>query len=296
MKLKQMMLFGAMLLAISPVHASELELTTATASLLTAQSTLASLLGISTSSETFVPTTSTITNNSKETVYLVMLNQAKQQVNPNAISLQPDEFSYVPGNVTSIKVINQYQNQLIGETTLTLNRMYSITKNNDNWKMLMLPIEMAYNYKNNTTLPIIITMTTNTMNVTMQKVAPGAVYVSQVMDPTTEIQVCAHTSLSAIFAAYDPAIAYNITINANNALELTPATTQTEKTIINTSGYPMLIHVQNSDKTTNDDIVLEPGMFYNPSEKIVYGTNIMIIPMISNYNDKNANVVKSASI
>ena len=299
MKLKQMMLFGVMLQAISPVHASDLltNLNTTTASLLTAQTALATLLGISNSSETFVPTTSTITNNSKDTVYLVMLNQAKQQVNPNVISLEPDKFSYVPGNVTSIQIVNQSKKQLVAAMPLTVNALYSITNTNDNWKMAMLPTEVAYNYKNSTMLPIVLTMTTDNMQVTMQKVAPGAVYTSEAMDPTTEVQICAHASISAICAPYNPSMAYNITIDANNALTLTPVTTaQVQKTISNNSGYPMLLHVQNSDKTTNDDIILEPGMNYNPSEKIVYGVNIMIIPMISNYNDKNANVVKSGSI
>ena len=286
---------------MSPAHASDLltNLTTATTSLYNAQTALSNLLGIVNNSddenfddEVFTPTTSTITNNATGTIFLAMFNQANQQINPTIIGLNPGQFSYIPGNVTSVQIVDQNKKQLVAAMPLALNSLYSVTNSNNTWKMAIAPAHMAYSYKNASTVSVIIALTAGN-NVAIQKLAPNVTYISKPMDSATQGTINAHANISALFAAYNPAMGYTMSIDANNMIALTP--NATNKMITNNTGWPMLLHLQNTDKVACEDIILLSGSNYASSDKIKAATHIMVVPMIPNYNSTAA-VLKSGSI
>lgn len=143
-------------------------------------------------------------------------------------------------------------------------------------------------YKNTTSLPIIISLTVSNI-VTQQNIASGGMYTNW-SNPTEKIAVGVHADLSAVFTSYNPAASYAINV-VNNEIELAQ-TSDKGKTLINNSGWPMLLSFGLSDKKA-EYTSLETGHRYQPDSKTV---NITIIPMISDTTNSAAALKPSSSI
>lgn len=304
MKLKQFLLpVSIMLYGASMVHASDLttSMTTASTNLASAQTTLASLMGISNPNASInINSVSMVKNSSKITVFLIMYDANKQEINPTTILLAPGAFSYIPVNTTLVKVVNYSHKQLVAPTTVAENTLYTVTYNSADlvapWSLVSspsTPLTNAYTYKNSTTIPLIVTITTANSMKENQQLIPGATYSKQIV-PLSAMTIEAHANISPIYSAYNAAASYSITIGANNKLTLTQ-TSATGSILINKSGWPMLIGVTTLSATTApifatlaDKSQIQPNAGVN---------SIMIIPtVINNISGDSAGTTKSCNI
>ncbi len=217
-----------------------------------------------------------------------MLDQNSQQINPANIALAIGAFSYIPSNVATVKIVDSKNLQLVAATPIAQNTLYALTNVKNAWKLAATAAPTAYNYTNATTIPLIITITAGNA-VYNQQLAPGEVY-AQVMDPSTNVIVDAHANLAAIITSYNPALSYDLTINAHNELSLT-STSATDKTLTNRTGWPILITTITSSNV-EDDMNLDDNEYFVPANTT---TTVMITPLILNQTSSSA-LVKSCSI
>ncbi len=319
MNLKKMMLFGAMLQATSPVHASDMltNLTNAKTNLYNAQTLLSGLLNLppadmqNNNLGQQQEIAAQITNNGDATVFLVMINQANHQINPTIIGLNPGDFSYIPTNATKVKIVDANKKQLVAPTVISSNSMYEVKNNQDSeWSIHSLR-SRSYSYKNSTTIPVMLALTIDNKTTNIEKLLPGGEYLSEPMNTRTEAAVTVHANISPIFANYNPDMGYSITMDSNNLISLVP-NQNSNKTIINNTSFPMMIYIQKDDSKDFDSGILSPKESYNQFQSLknsMFTRNralsnanqpestmhIMVIPMIANYQSK-VDTIKSCSI
>ncbi len=296
MKLKQVILLGAMLQTISPLHASDMisNMTTATTNLYNAQAYLASLLGVPTLKPIVSqPSTTMIINNDAETIFLALFNENSQRINSTLIPVDPDEFSYVPGDAVSVQIVNQYNNQLIATTRLNINTQYSVDKHNSKWSMTTLPTSTTFDYTNSTSVPVVLSIFSDEETIS-DEIAPNAKFTTPPMDPLAVVVVTAHADISPVFLPYSSTMSYSIVIDANNNISLT-AQNDSSSSIKNNSGWPMLIRIAGyNEQGVIEDKELKDNESYTPKAPET-ATNVMILPLVDNYSNKPA-TIKSSTI
>lgn len=285
MKLKQfILLMSVMLYGTEIVHASSnlaSSMASASANLAIAQAALANAMGISNQNAS-VNSGVMAKNSSNKTVFLIIYDANKQEISPTIISLAPNAFSYIPTNTTLLKVIDYNHKQLVAPTAVVANTLYTITYNSAEptkpWSLVSspsTPVTSAYTYKNSTTIPLIVTITTANSMKDNQQIIPGASYSKQVI-PLSAISVEAHANISPIYCAYNASASYSLTIGTNNKLVLTQ-TSATDSTLTNNSGWPMLVRAIASSESEPTVVALDDKGQIQPT-----GTNIMIMPAVVN--------------
>jgi len=322
MKIKQLILVSFLTIQIPlQLHASVTSLNNAQTNLNTAQAALAALLGTqnpnpvnpsgggttggggtSGGGTNQTPTTGggteanivfapMIVNDANQAIYVVMLDQNSNQINPTNIQLNASDFSYLLSNTASIKIVSNTHQQLIAATPVSTNNLYNVTNANNKWVLNSSPAPAnptPYTFTNSTTIPLIIAITIDEITNT-QNVAPSAVY-TQNISPSSSISVEAHANLSAISQTCNPAATYSIVLNTNDELTLTQ-TAATGNSIVNNSGWPMLITLT----LPNDAFAyatISNGSSYKPNTT---ATNILVIPSILNSNAESSSA-KSCAI
>ncbi len=231
--------------------------------------------------------TTMLTNNTNQTVYLVMLDQNLQQINPSNISLAVGAFSYIPNNAATIKIVDSKNQQLGATTAITQDNHYTITNVKNIWKISALPTPTTCNYTNATTIPLILTITVGD-DVYSQQIAPKAIY-TQAIDPSENVIINVHANISGIATSYNPALSYDLTI-VQNELSLAPNSDK-NKTLTNDTGWPMLVTAITSSNAKSE-MILDDGEYYELANTTV---SVMITPLITNQMNTAA-PAKSCSI
>lgn len=291
----QIKYFALISLALSGgyIHSSATvsTLTTATANLLKAQNALSTLLTTNYGQQGTGTIQTTIANNSVTPVSAVVFDNNNTKI--NTIILTGYSFSYLPYNATGIQLVDAKKKTLTAITPVKTNTPYSITHSNNIWEITELTETASYNYTNTTNIPVIITITTNNLQI-KEEINPTELFLHTI-NPATNlgrknflkygniktkysqlVSVQVHANLSSITTSCNPKASYEI--NITNGQLVCIQTSATGNKITNKTGWRMFINAISENKNINQ-FVLEDKDTYEIDSSI---DQISILPLIEN--------------